>query len=127
MFNENTSNWTWIFVFAVVMAIGALGYKLLTFQHDVKPIPAVTFDPKPWNDTIADLRGQLELSALEQKQLQEYITYNRTHEHTIVSHLATPWRQLSPAAVDSVIVFRHLGRADSLRATGAGIGAVAFR
>lgn len=124
---ENTSNLTWVFVIAIVLVVGMLAYRLVTFHApEPKPVPTVTFDPSPWNDTIAELRTELECSALERKQLIKQVEHLKKNEHAIVSARATSFIGLSPAAADALVVHRHLHIADSIRTAGGSPRDVAF-
>lgn len=111
-----------------IMAVFSVGlWYLVTFHApEPKSVPTVTFDPSPWNDTIAELRTELECSALERKQLIKQVEHLKKNEHAIVSARATSFIGLSPAAADALVVHRHLHIADSIRTAGGSPRDVAF-
>jgi len=116
-----------VIIFAAILLIGSLAVRYLLIEYGTTPpVPTVTFDPSPWNDTIAELRTELECSALERKQLIKQVEHLKKNEHAIVSARATSFIGLSPAAADALVVHRHLHIADSIRAAGGSPRDVAF-
>jgi len=112
----------------ILLALAILVRTVMVF-FPVQPAllpPIVQFDPAPWQDSVLALRTTLAQSARDKAQLKLVIAKMKTNEQTMVYAHAASFVGMAPAQVDSVVTFRYLRLAGSLRAAGAGVHQVAF-